>query len=139
MINIRVSGARKSTDVFYQIMNDLVENKILSAELKDKEYENLDGTIRRYFNVGFMKPAEKEQVSGFFCVSARISAKDINDVVKVINVFTNIAKVYHMGKTNGLDIRKRKGMHNTMVCIMSEAEAAKRITMNTMSENLKQL
>lgn len=139
MIKIRVSGAKKSTDAFFDVMNDLITKGVFQGDPKDKEYENLDGTIRRYFDVDFLKPADKVQVSGLFCVSARISANNIEEVVSALNVFTNIAKVYYMSKTNGLDIRNRKGVYTAMVSIMTEAEAAKRTTMQLMSENLKPL
>lgn len=137
MIKIRVSGAKKSTDAFFDVMNDLISKRVFQGELKDKEYDNLDGSIRRYFNVEFLQPVEKEQVGGFFSVSARISAGSMEEVASALNVFTNITKVYYMSKTNGLDVRKRKGSYTAMVCIMTEAEAAKKITMKTMSENLK--
>lgn len=139
MIKIRVSGIKKSTDAFFDVMNDLISKGVFSGDPKDKEYENLDGTIRRYFDVDFLKPVDKKQVSGLFCVSARISANNIEEVVSALNVFTNIAKVYYMSKTNGLDIRNRKGVYTAMVSIMTEAEAAKRTTMQLMSENLKPL
>lgn len=72
-------------------------------------------------------------------MSARISANNLEEVASALNVFTNIAKVYYMSKTNGLDVRKRKGSYTAMVSIMTEAEAAKRITMKSMSDNLKAL
>lgn len=68
MIKIRVSGAKKSTDAFLDLMNDLVSKGVFAGDLKDKEYENLDGTIRRYFDVDFLKPVDKKQVFGFFRV-----------------------------------------------------------------------
>lgn len=139
MIKIRISGNKKSTDAFLDLMNDLVLKGVFAGDLKDKEYENLDGTIRRYFDVDFLKPVDKKQVSGFFSVSARISANNLDEVASALNVFTNIAKVYYMSKTNGLDVRKRKGSYTAMVSIMTEAEAAKRITMKSMSDNLKAL
>lgn len=139
MIKIRVSGNKKSTDYFFQVMNDLITNGVLSGELKDKEYPNYDMTIRRYFDVTFLKPADKEPVDGLYMLSARISSINLEEVMVVLNIFMNIGKVYYKSKGHGLDIRCRKGTYTAMVCLMSNSEAAKRTLMNSIEDDWKEL
>lgn len=127
MISIRVSGQKKYTDVFFRVMNDLVSNGVLACELKDKEY----------FNVEFLKPADKEPVARSYMVSARITADNMMDITRVVNIFRNIGSVYHKGETNSLDARKKKGKYVLMVCLMSVAEEAKQTTMQTLNEEWK--
>lgn len=121
MIKLRISGDKKSTDVFCGVINNL------KCTTNNKEYLNTDFTVRRYYNIDLSEvTANLEEIKDKYFVSLRISGSE-DEIKQMLEVLKKFGAVYCIPDGNDGFKRKKRGSECTLMASCSDKfSAAKR-------------
>lgn len=137
MIKFRISGDKDSTDVFYAEVNKLVNNKCVEGRIVDKEYLNLDDTIRRYFDINILDGAKNvEIIKSKYSLTVRLSSTNKDELETALDLLKRLGCVFYKPKNNKLYIKKRDKDYSTMVQCVDKHTAAKKKLSGCLNDNL---
>lgn len=115
MVKVRISGAKQSTDVFFNVISELVQSNKLKCNLVDKEYPNYDGTIRRYFDFDLPElPDGIDSIKEKILLGVRISGSK-TDVDNMLEVFKKLGVIFGKATKDGKPYTKKR---NNEVSVM---------------------
>ena len=137
MVKVRISGAKQSTDVFFNVVKGLVQSNQVKCSFVDKEYPNMDGTIRRYFDFDVSNtPTDIKAIEDKVLLGLRISGTE-EEVERMLRILKQMGVLFGKATKDGKPYsKKRKGEISVMVQFKDKFTVAKKKLLEVDKDNL---